>query len=230
MRWKILVVDDDPHIRDVVLYALEKSNMEVRCAEDGKEALELFEKMAPSLIVLDVMMPEIDGLEVCREVRKKSATPILFLSSRDEEVDRVVGLEIGGDDYVTKPFSPRELVARVNSILKRAYKSEKRPVEAKVLSRGDVSVNVESHTARWKNEDVTLSAMEFAILRTLLAYPEKVYTRDNLIDSVYRNEAYVSDRTIDSHVRRIRSRFAEHGADSVIETVRGVGYKAGPCL
>lgn len=230
MRWKILVVDDEPHIREVIRFALEKAGMEVWCAEDGKEALNVFEKKSPSLMVLDIMMPETDGLEVCREVRRKSEIPILFLSSRDEEVDRIVGLEIGGDDYVTKPFSPRELVARVNTILKRAYKSHSGSTEVKELSKGDVSIDVEGHAACWKGETVPLSAIEFAILRTLLTYPEKVYSRDNLIDSVYSNEVYISDRTIDSHIRRIRSKFAERGAESVIETVRGVGYKAGSCL
>jgi len=229
MSWNILVADDDPHIREIVRFALEKAGFRVSIAEDGKEALEKFELEKPSLIVLDILMPEMDGLEACREVRKRSDVPILFLSSRDEEIDRVVGLEIGGDDYVTKPFSPRELVARVNSILKRAYKKSASD-EKRELSKGGLRLNIESYTAHWKDRSLQLSAIEFAILKALLASPERVYTRENLMDSVYSADIFVNERTIDSHIRRIRSKFAEVGAHTVIDTVRGLGYRAGSCL
>src|SRR6476646_7230512 len=140
MAHSILVVDDDPHIRDVVRFAFEKSGMTISTAQNGKEALRLFDRSVHQLVVLDVGMPEMDGLEVCRQIRKTSDTPILFLSARDEEIDRILGLEIGGDDYVTKPFSPRELVARVKAILRRARNSPV-PAAAKEMTRGGLTID-----------------------------------------------------------------------------------------
>ena len=140
MAHSILVVDDDPHIRDVVRFAFEKTGMTISIAQDGKEALRQFDRNVHDLIVLDIGMPEMDGLEVCRQIRKTADTPILFLSARDEEIDRILGLEIGGDDYVTKPFSPRELVARVNAILRRT-RNTPAPTQAKTLSHGGLAID-----------------------------------------------------------------------------------------
>src|SRR5580700_9542436 len=145
MAYSILVVDDDPHIRDVVRFAFEKSGMNISFATDGKEALRQFDRNVHDLIVLDVGMPEMDGLEVCRQIRKTAETPILFLSAHDEEIDRILGLEIGGDDYVTKPFSPRELVARVNVILRRSV-SVPPPAESKTLSHGNLAIDTDART------------------------------------------------------------------------------------
>lgn len=228
MGKKILVVDDDPHIREVVQFALQKAGFEVIEAADGQQASVRVQRLKPDLVILDVTMPEIDGLAVCREIRKSSDLPILFLSSRADEIDRVIGLEIGGDDYVTKPFSPRELVARVQILLRRTRQKPAVTAETK-LQRGLLTLDLEGHTCFWKQQRVPLTATEFAILRTLLERPERVYTRDELMDQAYSDDLTVSDRTIDSHVRHIRGKCAKAGCKSIIETVHSIGYKLGPC-
>ena len=227
MAHSILVVDDDPHIRDVVRFAFEKSGMAISIAQDGKEALAQFDRNVHDLIVLDIGMPEMDGLEVCRQIRKNADTPILFLSARDEEIDRILGLEIGGDDYVTKPFSPRELVARVNAILRRTRSAP--PAEAKAMTHGRLAIDCDARTASILDTPVSLTALEFSILRTLLARPGFVFTRELILDAAYAGNIHVADRTIDSHVRNIRAKMAAAGCDSVIETVHGVGFKLGRC-
>ena len=227
---KILVVDDDPHIREVISFALEKAEMSVTLANDGKQALNSFEKISADLIVLDINMPEMDGLECCREIRKTSDVPILFLSSRDDEIDRILGLEIGGDDYVTKPFSPRELVARVNVILKRTQNNPSiNNDEAIVLAHGKLHLDNEQHSVWWDETKVSLTATEFAMLAQLLKHPKKVFSRDAIMQGSYQYNIYVSDRTIDSHIRHIRSKFSDVGCHKIIETQHGVGYRLSSC-
>jgi len=177
----ILIADDDGHIREVVRYALEKAGYRVLEAADGAEALGVIEDKAVDLVVLDIIMPGEDGLQVCRQVAAKGDVPVIFLTSRDEEVDRVLGLELGADDYVTKPFSPRELVARVGAVLRRT--SRTRDGDDSVLSLGRLELDVERHRCRWDGSEVDLTVTEFAVLRTLLAMPGKVYTRVELVDS-----------------------------------------------
>ena len=226
---KILVVDDDSSIRDVVSFALKKDGYEVVEAGDGRSALDLFAAHSPDLIVLDIMMPELDGTEVCRRIRQDSRVPIVFLSSRDDEIDRVLGLELGGDDYVTKPFSPRELLARVRAILRRG--SGDAPVmsaEDVNLSHGLLRLDEEEYKAFWGEKELVLTLTEFGILRTLLSRPGKVFSRDDFMEQAYDLSRIVSDRTIDSHVRRVRRKFGDMGAHP-IETVHGIGYKLGPC-
>jgi len=227
----ILLVDDDPHIRDVVRFAFEKTGMAISIAQDGKEALRQFNSKVHDLVVLDIGMPEMDGLEVCRQIRKSSNTPILFLSARDEEIDRVLGLEIGGDDYVTKPFSPRELVARVNAILRRAKTPASAPETSgsKARSHGGLVLDPDARSVSFEGQALTLTALEFEILRTLLARPSFVFTRELILDSAYADNIHVADRTIDSHIRNIRAKFAAAGCDSVIDTVHGVGFRLGRC-
>jgi len=225
----ILVADDDQHIREVIRYALEKAGMQVCFAEDGRQVLEQFRANAIDLIVLDINMPELDGLEVCRELRKTSDVPILFLSSRDDEIDRILGLEIGGDDYVTKPFSPRELVARINTIFKRPHAAPKALNESQTLAQGKFQIDTEQHIASWNGVAVNLTATEFAILLLMLRQPNRVFSRDAIMTSAYSNSAYVSDRTIDSHIRHIRQKFTEVGCAAVIETVHSIGYKLVSC-
>jgi two-component system, OmpR family, response regulator len=229
MPRKILVVDDDAHIREVVQFALEKAGFEAIEAGDGKKALEAFTATTPDLIVLDIAMPEMDGLSVCREIRRHSDVPILFLSSRTDEVDRVVGLEIGGDDYVTKPFSPRELVARVQTILKRARARIEDKSDVKELRHGSVRLDIPGHAAFWKDTKVPLTATEFALLKTFLRAPERVLSREQLMDAAYDAKINVSDRTIDSHIRNVRGKYAKAGCKEIIETIHGVGYKLGSC-
>ena len=229
MPTRILIVDDDAHIREVAQFALEKAGLEVVEAGDGQQALELFYRSRPDLVILDITMPEMDGFSVCREIRKSAETPILFLSSRADEVDRVVGLEIGGDDYVTKPFSPRELVARVQVILKRTRARPVGATDVKELQHGSVRLDVAAHTAYVKDRKVLLTATEFALLKTFLRNPERVLSREQLISAAYDADISVSDRTIDSHIRHVRGKYSRAGCDEVIETVHGVGYKLGPC-
>ena len=232
---QILIADDDDHIREVVRFALENAGFSTIQAADGRETIEQFMSKRPDLIILDIVMPEMDGTEVCRKIRAHSATPIIFLSSRDEEVDRIIGLELGGDDYVTKPFSPRELVARVKAVLRRGENLEpatgandKKPDAQKILTSGDLLLDLDRFEARWIGEPIALTITEFGILRTLLSYPGKVFTRDELMDSAYNYENIVTDRTIDSHIRRIRRKFSAMGADP-IETVHGLGYRLASC-
>lgn len=230
MNKHILIADDDPHIRDVIGFALEKAGMQTTLAEDGRQAVELFRQHSPDLLVLDINMPELDGLEVCREIRKFSDTPILFLSSRDDEIDRILGLEIGGDDYVTKPFSPRELVARINVILKRTQGGAKLPENPPDgIRHGKLSIHPEQHTIRWNGQALNLTATEFAMLHMFARQPTRVFSRDSIMNDAYDSNVYVSDRTIDSHIRHIRQKLAEAGCDNIIETVHGVGYKLAPC-
>ena len=226
---RILVVDDDPHIREVVQFALYKEGFDTLEAGDGAQALERFAANRPDLIVLDITMPELDGTEVCRRIRQTSRTPIIFLSSRDDEIDRVLGLELGGDDYITKPFSPRELVARVKAVLRRLEDAKApRDVGTAIMQHGRLSLNLDDFTGSWDDTQIVLTLTEFGIIRTLMQRPGKVYSRDDLMSSAYELSRIVSDRTIDSHVRRVRKKFADIGADPV-ETVHGIGYKLGDC-
>lgn len=227
MSRNILIADDDPHIREVLQFALEKAGFAVAIASHGKEALDYARTHAVDCLVLDITMPEMDGLEVCRQLRKQSEVPILFLSSRDEEIDRIIGLEIGGDDYVTKPFSPRELVARVQAILKRASPAASATKQS-ILEKGNLRIDQTRYVAVWQEKDIPLTATEFALLATLFKHPQKVFTRDELMDHCYEG-VVVSDRTIDSHIRRIRQKFSDANAASIIETLHSIGYKAGPC-
>jgi two-component system, OmpR family, response regulator len=229
MSKHILVADDDAHIREVISFALEKAGMKVTLSSDGRDALNRF-SAAIDLIVLDINMPELDGLDVCRELRKSSDIPILFLSSRDDEIDRILGLEIGGDDYVTKPFSPRELVARINVILKRRVNTSRQMPTGQHLEFGKLRLSPQQHSVSWEGVTVNLTATEFAMLMLLANQPNRVFSRDSIMAKAYENHVFVSDRTIDSHIRHIRQKFAEAGCPGIIETVHGVGYKLNPCL
>jgi two-component system, OmpR family, response regulator len=226
MQKTILIVDDDPHIREVLQFALTNGGFRTELASNGREALDKMKTQRFDCIVLDIAMPEMDGLEACKQIRKISEIPILFLSSRDEEIDRIIGFEIGGDDYVTKPFSPRELVARVHAILKRT--APKTPTLSTPLQKGALRADTDRYTAYWHDMPITLTATEFQVISTLLTHPDKVFTRDALMDGIY-NNVIVSDRTIDSHIRRVRQKFADAGAHTIIETMHGVGYKLGSC-
>lgn len=220
----ILVVDDDPHIREVVCFALEQAGMKTLAAGDGAAAIELAEAARPDLVVLDIGLPEIDGLEVCRRLRRIGDQPILFLSSRGEEIDRVLGIELGGDDYVTKPFSPRELVARVGAILRRSRSAPSLAPE-QIVRLGRLSLDAERFAAAYDGREIALTSLEFAVLRTLAASPGVVFDRKRIVALAYPHNVHVSDRTVDSHIRNIRAKLAAVGADGVIETVHGVGFR-----
>ncbi len=221
---RILIADDEPNIREVISFALERAGFAVAMARNGSEALQQFRRGSVDLIILDIGMPEMDGLEVCRQIRKSSDVPILFLSARDEEIDRVLGLEIGGDDYVTKPFSARELVARVNVILKRGRNGGGKPA---AMNHGRVRLDAERHAVWFEDGAITLTALEFEILGAFMSRPDAVFSREQIMEAAYGGSTYVSDRTIDSHIRNLRAKFAEAGCASIVETVHGVGFRLG---
>lgn len=223
----ILIADDDEYIREVVRFALESAGHDVVECADGEEALAALTAHPVDAIVLDIVMPEMDGLEVCRRVRATSDTPILFLSSRDDEIDRVIGLEIGGDDYITKPFSPRELVARVKAVLRRRGGSTVRTPESPPLRWGPLLLDPMRYRCTWRDQAVTLTVTEFALLQALMGGGERVYARNELVDRAWGYGHALSDRTVDSHIRRLRKKFSDFGVD-LIETVYGVGYRLRP--
>jgi two-component system OmpR family response regulator len=221
----VLVVDDDRHTREVIAFALTKAGFRVAEAAGGAEALHACRRTPPDLVVLDVLMNGVDGLEVCRTLRARGRTPIVFVSSRDEEVDRILGLEIGGDDYVTKPFSPRELVARVRAVLRRGGAAE----DEEARHRGRLVLDPAASRATWAGKDLALTVTELAILRVMLGSPGRAFRRDELLERAMGDEGDVTDRAVDTHVRRIRRKFADAGASDPIETVHGLGYRLGPC-
>ncbi|HEY0113598.1 MAG TPA: response regulator transcription factor [Allosphingosinicella sp.] len=230
MSHRILLVDDDAHIRQVLAFALGKAGMKTSEAADGEAALREVERDRPDLIVLDINMPRMDGLEVCRRLRAEGDLPILFLSSRDDEIDRVLGLELGGDDYVVKPFSPREVVARVSAILKRGGRALAEAGPKGAVSHNKLRLDPEAWEAQWDGVDVPITVTEFQLLLLLASLPSKVFTRDAIIDRLHGPGFAITDRTIDSHIRNLRAKFAAAGGTDLIETRPGVGYRIGRCL
>jgi len=219
---RILVVDDEPHIVDLVSLYLKREGFQVESAFDGAQALERIRGREPALIVLDIMLPGVDGLEVCRRTRAESDVPIIMLTARDEDIDKIVGLELGADDYMTKPFNPRELVARVKAILRRGERIPR--VETRPLKVGDIQVDPARREVRVADELVSLRAKEFDLLFALAQHPGIVLTREQLLNLVWGFEFYGQTRTVDVHVAHLRKRLA--GSRVVtIETVTGVGYK-----
>ena len=230
MTRRVLLVDDDPHIRQLLAFAFDKAGFAVAEAGDGEAALAEVARKAPDLVVLDINMPRMDGLEVCRRLRSQGEVPVLFLSSRDDEFDRVLGIELGADDYVTKPFSPREVVARANAILRRsAPKPAAGADSAARIAKGRLRLDPEAWTAHWDAAEVALTVSEFTLLKALALAPGRILSRDQLIDQLHGPGFAITDRTIDSHIRNLRRKFAEAGGSDVIETRAGVGYRLGPC-
>ncbi|HUJ55809.1 MAG TPA: response regulator transcription factor [Gaiellaceae bacterium] len=222
----VLVVDDEPIVRDVVVRYLERDGFETLIAADGDAARELIERREPSLVVLDVMLPGTDGLALCRWIRGRSDLPVILLTARGEEADRIVGLELGADDYVTKPFSPRELAVRVRTVLRR---SDGRPAEPRLLAFGDVELDGGSHEARRDGSPVQLTAKEFELLWFLASHPRHVFSRDQLMDRVWGYQSAVDTGTVTVHVRRLREKIETDPAQPThLKTVWGVGYRLDP--
>jgi two-component system OmpR family response regulator len=221
----ILVVEDDPRISDVLEYALKADGYEVRTAQRGRDAAEIARRSSPGLIVLDVGLPDIDGFEVCRIVRTFSDVPVIFLTSRSDEIDRVVGLEIGGDDYMVKPFSPRELLARIKAIRRRNQRPETPPSAGSKsqLQYGPITIDPEKFRIHCHGREISLTAQEFKLLELLVRHPGRVFTREQVLHRAWGDDVFVADRTIDVHVKSLRKKF---GDLEFIETVRGVGYRA----
>jgi DNA-binding response OmpR family regulator len=220
----ILVVDDDHKLIALVEMYLKREGFRVIAAYDGAQALDLFDRHRPDFIILDLMLPGIDGISVCLRIREMSDVPILMLTARVEELDKVVGLQVGADDYVSKPFSPRELVARVRAILRRAG-LHGQPVSR--LARGTLVIDFDRYEVFVDGREVRLTAIEFKLLRTLMESPGRVFTRDQLLASMHAfNEAVVVDRAIDVHIGKLREKLGDDAAEPrFIQTIRGIGYK-----
>ncbi len=227
MTQRILVVDDEPAVTDLLAYNLRKAHYEVLTAADGRTALRLAGECKPDLILLDLMIPEVDGLDVCRELRKSSGVPIIMITARGEEIDRVVGLEIGADDYVTKPFSVRELMARIKAVLRRAQNdgTEKEPSTI-LRGPGDLLMDVERRAVIVADTPLELTRLEFDRLHRLLINPGRVLTRERLLEQAWGYD-YVGDtRAVDSAIKRLRAKLRQAAPEAdCIESVRGLGYK-----
>ncbi|RPJ54761.1 MAG: DNA-binding response regulator [Dehalococcoidia bacterium] len=216
----ILVVDDERNIQELAKMYLEKDGYRVELAGSGGEALSKLNTVKPSLIVLDIMLPDIDGFEVCREVRKKSDVPVLMLTARKDDIDKILGLELGADDYLTKPFNPRELVARVRAVLRR-YASGRKP--GKLIETGNLQIDLACREVKIAGNAVKMRTKEFDLLVAFAQNPGIVMTRDRLLELIWETDYYGETRTVDIHINHVRERIAD--ADVSIETVRGVGYK-----
>ncbi len=224
----ITLVDDDQNILTSVTMALESEGYTINAFEEGASALAHINETPPDLIISDIKMPNMDGMELLRRIRASSALPLIFLTSKDEEIDEVLGLTMGADDYVKKPFSQRLLLERVKSVLRRSQASElpTPEEEKKILRRGNLTLDPMRHACNWNDLPVTLTVTEFLILEALAQRPGFVKTRDSLMDAAYDDQIYVDDRTIDSHIKRIRKKFRVVDREfDAIETLYGVGYK-----
>jgi phosphate regulon transcriptional regulator PhoB len=225
---KILLVDDEPDLRELVSYNLKKEGYQVLAAADGEQALEKMRKVSFDLIILDVMLPGIQGMDLCRMIRKSPKTesvPLLMLTARSGVEDKVRGLDTGADDYMTKPFSPKELIARVRALLRRSGEGTGRE---KTIRIGDLVINTEAYTVTKRNKQLHLSATEFRLLLFLAERKDRVFSRDQLLDAVWKDESFVEPRTVDVHIRRLRTLIEDNPAEpEYIKTRRGVGYYVG---
>ncbi len=232
MSASIALVDDDRNILTSVSIALQAEGFTVRIYSDGEAALKAFAENAPDLVVLDIKMPRMDGMEVLRRLREKSQVPVIFLTSKDDELDEALGLAMGADDYIAKPFSLRLLIARIRAILRRtdarALPQPEEETPAERLVRGRLDMDPARHKVRWGGEEVVLTVTEFMILEALAQRPGFVKSRDQLMDAAYQDDVYVDDRTIDSHIKRLRRKFRQVDPQfKAIETLYGVGYRFG---
>jgi len=225
----IALVDDERNILTSLRTALEAEGYKVRTYNDGQEAFDALAEEPADLGIFDIKMPRMDGMELLRRVRQQSEMPVIFLTSKDEEIDELFGLKMGADDYIAKPFSLRLIVERVRAILRRTQPKEAQAQlaeSARTLERGKLKLDPERHTCHWDNRPVTLTVPEFLILQALATRPGVVKTRDALMDAAYDDQVYVDDRTIDSHIKRLRKKFKHVDDDfDVIETLYGVGYR-----
>lgn len=228
MPQRILIVDDEPAVLDLLAYNLRRANYEVLTAADGRAALRLARNDSPDLILLDLMLPEVDGFDVCRELRRSSQVPIIMLTARDEEVDRVVGLELGADDYVCKPFSVRELMARIKAVLRRVSPETtpgSQPV-TQLIGPGGLTLQIEPREAFVQTTLLDLTRLEFDLLHTLLVHPGQVLSREQLLEQVWGYDYPGDARAVDSAIKRLRAKLrAANPQADCIAAVRGIGYK-----
>ena len=223
MQETILIIEDEPKVARLARDYLEKNNYRVLIAGDGQSGLAMARREKPDLLVLDLMLPVMDGLDVCRALRRESDVPIIMLTARSEETDRLIGLELGADDYITKPFSPRELVARTRALLRRA---KGRVYQSGIIRTGDLEMNTESHTMTLAGKDIHLTRIEFNIMEILVQHPGQIFSRAQLLENLH-GVAYVGyDRSIDAHIKNLRRKIEEDPANpKYILTVYAVGYK-----
>jgi len=225
----ILIADDNQDITDILATYAEKEGLQPVIAKDGEEALEYFDTYSPAVVLLDVMMPKVDGYEVCRRIRAKSNVPVILVTARGEDFERIMGLDIGADDYIVKPFSPSEVMARVRAVLRRMTKvvdEEKNEKNGNVIKVGTMVINLEEYSLFIAGTKVALTKKEIETMWTLAGNPNKVFTRDNLLDSLWGFDYFGDSRTVDSHIKRLRAKLdkVEHPGWS-IKTIWGVGYK-----
>ena len=225
MKEKILLIDDDDNILASVSVALKAEGWDVEVYSDGEKGLIALQKETPDIIILDIKMPRLDGMEFLHELRATSNLPVIFLTSKNDELDVALGLRMGADDYITKPFSQKLLIERIRAVLRRS-KANFSNGNSKIIKRGLLTLDIDRHLCKWKNEEVRLTVTEFLILYALAQRPGLVKNRDQLIDLAYGENIYVDDRTIDSHIKRMRRKFRhfDHEFDE-IETLYGIGYK-----
>ncbi len=225
-KQKILIVDDDTNISDLIALYLTKECFDTKCVEDGDEALKAFSVFQPNLILLDLMLPGIDGYQVCREIRKTSSTPIIMLSAKGEVFDKVLGLELGADDYIIKPFDSKELVARVKAVLRRTQMLPSPSVEKEnnIVSYPDLKINMNNYSVIYMGKKIDMPPKELELLHFLASSPNQVFTREQLLDHIWGYEYMGDTRTVDVHVKRIREKMTEH-EHWALSTVWGIGYK-----
>jgi two-component system response regulator RegX3 len=223
---KVLIVEDEVSFSDALAYLLKKENYEVEVAVNGSEAIERFQSFNPDLILLDLMIPEVSGTEVCRVIRSTSQIPIIMLTAKDSEIDKVVGLELGADDYVTKPYSSRELLARMKAVMRRNSPDQSVVDDGSLLSVGSVRMDLDKHQVTVNSVPVTFPLKEFELLEFLMRNSGRVLTRSQLIDRVWGNDYFGDTKTLDVHIKRIRAKIEEDPANpKIIHTIRGLGYK-----
>lgn len=222
---RILLVEDEPDLADPLAYLLRREDYEVEIAEDGPGALASFREQGADIVLLDLMLPGMPGTEVCRQIRSTSAVPIIMLTAKDSEVDIVVGLELGADDYITKPYSSRELLARMRAVLRRVVQAES-DLDERVLEGGRVTLDIDRHTVTVAREEISMPLKEFELLEVLMRNSGRVLTRGQLIDRVWGSDYFGDTKTLDVHIKRIRSRIEENPGEPVmLVTVRGLGYR-----
>ena len=222
---RILLVEDEPDLADPLAYLLRREGYEVEIAEDGPTALALFRKSGADIVLLDLMLPGMPGTEVCRQIRTASAVPIIMLTAKDSEVDIVVGLELGADDYITKPYSSRELLARMRAVLRRVVQAEE-DIDERILEGGRVTIDIDRHTVAVDGEVINMPLKEFELLEVLMRNSGRVLTRGQLIDRVWGSDYFGDTKTLDVHIKRIRSRIEQNPSEPVmLVTVRGLGYR-----
>lgn len=224
MATRVLIIEDDPNIAELIRLYLEKDSFEVDMAADGKAGVEAFHNKKPDIVLLDIMLPEMDGWSVCREIRKTDKTPIIMLTAKDETVDKVTGLELGADDYISKPFDMKEVIARIHAVLRR-YKDDSPASDADIKTFENLTINMSAYEVTIKGKKVDMPPKELELLNYLASHPNRVFTRNQLLDDVWGFEYFGDSRTVDVHVKRLREKIDGASDQWSLKTVWGVGYK-----